>query len=282
MGAGPSEKLRLAAVQMCSSRDSEQNLARAIGRIREAAEAGADVVALPENFVLMGTDRERAQAAQDFEGDVFRALRSAAREHAVILLAGSCLTRALDSGEDPRPHNTSVLLDRGGNTAAVYHKIHLFDVRPGDGSEYRESQHIRPGERAVTATLEGVTFGLSVCYDLRFPELYRALALRGARITFVPSAFTWMTGKDHWLPLLQARAIENQMYLVAPGQFGEHDDGRRTHGRSAIVDPWGTVLAQAPDRECVIHAEYDAGFLEEVRARVPVFDHRRPEIYGSG
>jgi predicted amidohydrolase len=134
----------------------------------------------------------------------------------------------------------------------------------------------------VTANLEGVTFGLSICYDLRFPELYRALALQGAQMTFVPAAFTLMTGKDHWFPLLRARAIENQMYLVAPAQFGRHDDGRWTYGRSAIVDPWGTVVAEAPDRECVIYAEYDASYLDDVRSRIPVFDHRRPDLYRAG
>jgi len=271
----------MAAVQMCSSRDLERNLDRAVQRIREAADAGADVVALPENVALMGTDQERARVAQDLTGEIFQTLRSSARENGVILLVGSYLTRPPDDG-DPRPYNTTLLLDRQGNPAGVYHKIHLFDVSLEDGAEYRESRHIRPGDRVVTATLEGVTFGLSVCYDLRFPELYRALSLQGARITFVPAAFTLMTGKDHWLPLLQARAIENQMYLVAPGQFGEHDDGRRTYGRSVIVDPWGTVLAQAPDRECVIYAEYDGGFLEKVRSKIPVLDHRRPEVYGTG
>jgi len=282
MDAGrPTEKLRLAAVQMCSSQDPEQNVARAVRRIREAAEAGADVVALPENFAFMGGDRDRAQAAQDLGGEVFGALRAASRGLGVILQAGSCLTPSTEDG-DPRPRNTAVLLDRRGDVAAVYHKIHLFDVSPGDGIEYRESSYVRPGDRVVTAVLEGVGFGLSVCYDLRFPELFRALALNGARVTFVPSAFTWTTGKDHWLPLLRARAIENQMYLVAPGQFGEHEDGRRTHGRSAIVDPWGTVLAQAPDRECVIYADYDAGYLEEVRSRIPVWNHRRPDVYGLG
>jgi predicted amidohydrolase len=270
--------LRIAAVQMCSTRVLEQNLERAVRRIRQAAEGGADIVALPENFALMGTDEERASIAQDMNGEIFTALQSAARENAVILLGGSFLTRSPDA-HDPRPYNTALLFDRQGNPAGLYHKIHLFDVSLQDGAAYQESVHIRPGDRVVTAEVEGVTFGLSICYDLRFPELYRALALKGARITFVPAAFTLMTGRDHWIPLLQARAIENQMYMVAPGQFGQHDDGRRTYGRSAIVDPWGTVAAQAPDRECVIFADYDAGFLRDVRGKIPVFDHRRPDLY---
>lgn len=279
VGACSAGKLRLAAVQVCSSRDPERNLAGVVRRIREAAEAGADVVGLPESFALMGTDRDRMQVAQDLYREVLGTLSAAAREAGVILQAGTIATPSTDGG-DPRPRNTALLLDRRGDVAARYHKIHLFDVSLGDGNEYRESAHTRPGDQVVTAVLEGVGFGLSVCYDLRFPELYRALALRGARVTFVPSAFTRMTGKAHWLPLLQARAIENQMYLVAPGQFGEHEDGRRTHGHSLIVDPWGAVLAEAPDRECVIYADYDAGFLEEVRARLPVLDHRRPDVFG--
>jgi len=281
MGGTPPRNLRMAAVQMCSTRDPGKNLKRAVERIREAADAGADLVALPENVALMGTDRERARVVQDVKGEIFEAFRAAARENRVIVLAGSYLTRS-PGGADPRPRNTSVLLDRAGEPAGIYHKVHLFDVSVGDGAEYRESQHVRPGDQVVTAEVDGLVFGMSVCYDLRFPELYRALALRGARITFVPAAFTLMTGRDHWLPLLRARAIENQMYLVAPGQFGEHEDGRRTFGRSAIVDPWGTVLAQAPDRECVVYADYDAAFLEEVRSRIPVMDHRRPDVYAGG
>ena len=247
-------------------------------RIQEAARCGADLVALPENFALMGTDEDRAKGVQDPEGEIFRALREVARENAVMVLGGSYLTHS-GSPDDPRPFNTSVLLDRRGETAAVYHKIHLFDVSLSDGATYAESDHVRPGDEVVSAEREGVVFGLTVCYDLRFPELYRALALRGARVVFVPAAFTLMTGKDHWISLLRARAIENQVYVVAPGQFGEHEDGRRTYGHTCIVDPWGTVLAEAPDRECVVQAEVDLAYLEEVREKIPVLHHRRPELY---
>ena len=271
-------RLRLAGVQMCSTNNLENNLNRARERIREAADRGADVVALPENFAFMGSDEERAQVAQDLDGEILTTLKGLAREKAIHILGGSLLVRSSDES-DGRPYNTSVFLDREGNQAAVYHKIHLFDVSLTDGASYQESRHIRPGEVLVTVCLEGTTFGLTICYDLRFPELYRALARRGAEIVFVPAAFTMVTGKEHWMPLLQARAIESQVYLVAPAQFGRHDAKRQTHGHSAIVDPWGVVLAQAPERECVIYADFHADYLQEVRCRIPVLEHERPDVY---
>ena len=271
-------RLRLAVVQMCSGKDIAENLRRAGERIREAADRGADVVALPENFAFMGSDRERAEVAQDLTGEIFRTLETLARQEAINILGGSFLARSADES-DARPTNTSVFVDRQGNPAAVYHKIHMFDVSLADGTSYRESKHIQPGNKVVTVSREGVTFGLSVCYDLRFPDLYRALARRGAQIVFVPAAFTLTTGKEHWMPLLQARAIENQVYVVAPAQFGRHDEKIETYGHSAIVDPWGAVLAQAPERECVIYGEFDGAYLQEVRRRIPVLEHERPELF---
>lgn len=275
----PGKRVRLGVIQMQSRNDLKNNLSRAVERIHEAAEAGADVVALPENFAFMGSDEERAGVAQDLEGEILNTLQTVARASSVILLGGSFLVRS--TGNDPRPYNTSVLLDREGRLAGVYRKIHLFDVSIRDDATYRESAFIQAGEKVVTATLEGITFGLSICYDLRFPELYRALARQGAQIVFVPSAFTMTTGKDHWAPLLQARAIENQVYMVAPAQFGRHDEKRQTYGRSAIVDPWGTILVQAPDRECVILADFDEDVLADVRSRMPVHKHQRPELFES-
>lgn len=273
-------RLLLAAVQMESTGDMEGNLSRAVRWIHEAADGGADLVALPENFAFMGSDEDRARVAQDLEGDILDRLREAARQREVLVLAGSYLVRSSEPA-DTRPYNTSVLLDRRGEVAAVYHKIHLFDVSLPDGVSYRESEHIRPGDRVVTAAVEGVTFGLSVCYDLRFPQLYRALARAGAEIVFVPAAFTLATGKDHWMPLVQARAIENQVYVVAPAQFGNHGGRRQTYGHSAIVDPWGTALAVAPEREGVVFAECDRAYLEEVRSRIPVLQHDRPDVVGG-
>ena len=275
-----SRKLRLAAVQMCSTNDLAGNLRRVGDRVREAAERGADVVALPENFAFMGSDEERAQVAQDLNGEILGTLGALARERAIHILAGSLLVRSSDSS-DGRPYNTSVFLDREGKQAAVYHKIHLFDVSLTDGASYQESRYIRPGDQVVTVCREGTTFGLTVCYDLRFPQLYRALARAGAEIVFVPAAFTMVTGKEHWMPLLQARAIESQVYVVAPAQFGRHDAKRQTHGHSAIVDPWGAVLAQAPEKECVVLADFDAEYLQTVRRRIPLLEHERPDVYKS-
>jgi len=271
-------KLRLAAVQMHSGSDWRVNLERAVARIVEAAEAGADVVALPENFACMGGEEARGRIAEKWESEISLALKAVAAAKGVLLLSGSCPVPSGDS-LDPRPYNASVLWDRQGEVAAVYRKIHLFDVSIHDGSTYQESRYVRPGNRIVTVTLEGVTFGMSICYDLRFPELFRTLALQGAQVVFLPAAFTLATGKEHWLPLLQARAIENHFYVVAPAQFGLHADGRRTYGHSAIVDPWGMVLAQAPERECVIYAEFDLDYLHEIRSRIPVLQHRRPDLY---
>jgi predicted amidohydrolase len=266
---------------MCSTNNLEDNLDRACKRIQEAADRGADVVALPENFAFMGSDEERAQVAQDLDGGILSALKGIAREKAINILGGSLLTRSRDES-DGRPCNTSVFLDREGNLAAVYHKIHLFDVSLSDGASYLESSYIQPGKEIVTVRRDGTTFGLTVCYDLRFPRLYRALARRGAQVVFVPAAFTLVTGKEHWMPLLRARAIESQVYIVAPAQFGRHDAKRQTHGHSAVVDPWGAVLAQAPEKECVIYADYDAEYLQEVRRRIPVLEHERPDLYKEG
>lgn len=274
----PSRTMRLAAIQMCSGKEVDRNLERAVALVNRAADEGADVVALPENFALMGSDRERAQAAQDLDGIVLEELGRVAKERSVLLLAGTVLECSRDEA-DPRPYNTSVLFDRLGSPIAVYRKMHLFDVSLPDGVPYRESEWVRPGDEPVVAFVEGVGFGLSICYDLRFPELYRLLAYRGARVVFVPSAFTVETGKDHWMPLTRARAIENQVYIVAPAQFGRHESGRITYGHSIIVDPWGTVLAQAPQKESVLWADADFGYLEELRSRVPVAKHARRRIF---
>lgn len=275
---GSSRTMRLAAIQMCSGKDPERNLEKALTLVERAADGGADVIALPENFALMSSDRERARFAQDLDGTVLSELKRIARKRCVLVLAGTILERSAEEA-DGRPYNTSVLLDRRGSAVAVYRKMHLFDVSLPDGVLYRESESVRPGDEPVVASVEGVGFGLSICYDLRFPELYRLLAFRGAHVVFVPAAFTLETGKDHWMPLLRARAIENQVYIVAPAQFGTHDSGRVTYGHAAIVDPWGTVLAEAPQRESVVWAEADFQYQEEIRSRVPVWRHRRSRIF---
>ncbi len=191
------------------------------------------------------------------------------------MLGGLILEGELGAG---RLHNTSTFFDPSGELAAVYRKIHLFDVKVQD-KEYLESNTIAPGGEIVTAKAGAATLGLSVCYDVRFPELYRLLALRGAEILAVPAAFTLQTGKDHWELLLRARAVENQAFVIAPAQWGRKADGRRTYGRSMIVDPWGTVLAQCPDRDGFALAALDLDYLDSFRTEFPALANRQPEAY---
>jgi predicted amidohydrolase len=172
-----------------------------------------------------------------------------------------------------------VLINRDGEVVAQYRKIHLFDVDLANGEKHYESERIVPGDQVVTAEIDGITFGLTVCYDLRFPELYRSLALRGAQVLLVPAGFTLHTGRDHWEVLLRARAIENLCYVVAPAQVGKYPPNRECFGRSMIIDPWGLVLAQAQDMPTVIMAEIDLAQIEHARAQIPCLGHRRPEVY---
>jgi deaminated glutathione amidase len=267
--------LRVAAVQMTSSADRERNLAAAEALVRRAAGAGARLVVLPEKWPFVHGPR-LLEAAEPLDGPSVTAAQGWARELGIAVLAGSIVERV--EGES-RARNTSVLVRPDGSVAAVYRKLHMFDVDVG-GRSYRESAATAPGQEIVVAEALGRRIGMSVCYDLRFPELYRRLADGGAELFVVPSAFTAVTGRDHWEPLLRARAIENQAFVVAAGQYGRHDDGAESHGRSMVVDPWGIVLAQAPDGEGLAVADLDFARLEEVRARLPALRHRRPEVYG--
>jgi deaminated glutathione amidase len=267
--------VRVAAVQLNSTGEVARNLSAAERLVRAAAADGAELVALPEKWNLLAAGEEMAAGAEALDGPSLAAVRSWARELGIHLLAGSIAERG-DEGE--KAFNTSVLVDPDGEDLAVYRKIHMFDVEAG-GVLYRESEHEQPGEEVVSAPVGGVELGLTVCYDLRFPELHRILALRGARIVAVPSAFTAATGRDHWEVLLRARAIENQVFVLAPNQVGEAPPHYRSHGRSAIVDPWGIVLATAPDEECFVAAELDLGAQERIRERLPALANRRPEAY---
>jgi deaminated glutathione amidase len=270
-------EVRVAAVQLNSTGDRARNLATAERLVRAAAAGGADLVALPEKWNLLAAGDELLAGAEDLGGPSLAAARSWARELGIHLLAGSIAERG--EGESAgRAFNTSVLIGRDGADLAVYRKIHMFDVEAG-GVEYRESEHEQAGGEIVSAPVEGVELGLSVCYDLRFPELYRILALRGARLIAVPSAFTAATGRDHWEVLLRARAIENQVFVIAPDQVGEAPPHYSSHGHSAIVDPWGTVLAAAPDEECFVAAELDLAAQERTREQLPSLAARRPEAY---
>jgi deaminated glutathione amidase len=269
--------VRAAAVQLNSNGDKARNLAAAERLVRAAAADGAELVALPEKWNHLAAGEEMAAQAEPLDGPSLAAARAWARELGVHLLAGSVAERNPEAGEG-RAFNTSVLIGPDGADLALYRKIHMFDVEAG-GVEYRESDHETPGEEIVSAPVGGVELGLSVCYDLRFPELYRILAVRGARLLAVPAAFTAATGRDHWQPLLRARAIENQAFVIAPDQFGEAPPHYSSYGRSAIVDPWGVVLAAAPDEECFVAAQLDLAAQERVRERLPSLANRRPEAY---
>jgi deaminated glutathione amidase len=268
-------KIRAAAIQMSSTPDKEENKVTAEALIRGAVSAGADLVALPELWSCHGLDEVYRENAEPVPGPTTEFMGDLARELGVYLLGGSIL-----EGEPGarRLSNTSTLFDPSGEMTAVYRKIHLFDVRVSD-REYLESANIAPGNEIVTAKAGAATLGLSVCYDVRFPELYRLLALRGAEILAVPAAFTLQTGKDHWELLLRARAVENQAFVVAPAQWGQKADGRWTYGRSMIVDPWGTVLATCPDHDGYALATLDLDFLDRFRAEFPALANRRPEAY---
>ena len=268
-------KLRVAAIQMSSTPDKEGNKETAEALIREAAFAGADLVALPELWSCHGLDTVYRENAEPVPGPTTDFLGDLARELGIYLLGGSILEGDLGA---QRLSNTSTFFDPSGGMTAVYRKIHLFDVKVSD-REYLESANIAPGSEIVTAKAGAATLGLSVCYDVRFPELYRLLALRGAEILAVPAAFTLQTGKDHWELLLRTRAVENQAFVVAPAQWGQKADGRWTYGRSMIVDPWGTVLATCPDRDGHALATLDLDYLDRLRAEFPALANRRPEAY---
>jgi deaminated glutathione amidase len=268
--------VRVAAVQLTSTADRERNLATADRLTRAAAAAGAELVVLPEKWPLLGTSEETAAGAEPFEGPALTWARATARELGIDLVAGSFSERV---PEREKNSNTSVHVGPDGEVQAVYRKIHMFDVEVG-GHTYRESEHEEPGDEIVMSeTAEGVELGLTVCYDLRFTELYRILAVRGARVITVPAAFTVATTRDHWEVLLRARAIENQAFVIAPNQVGQHAPGLRSGGRSTIVDPWGIVLAQAPDTETFVTADLDLDHQAEIRRTLPSLANRRPQAY---
>jgi predicted amidohydrolase len=266
--------LRAAAVQLNSGDDKGRNLEVAERLVRAAADDGAELIALPEKWNLLAGGAQLAAGAEPLDGPSLDAARTWARELGVHLLAGSISER---SGEG-RARNSSVLIGPGGEDLAVYRKIHMFDVDVG-GVSYRESEYEDPGEEIVTAPVGELIAGLTVCYDLRFPELYRILAVRGARLVTVPAAFTARTGRDHWEVLLRARAIENQVFVLAPGQIGKAPPHYESYGRSMIVDPWGVVLATAPDEECFVAADLDLAAQERVRETLPSLANRRPAAY---
>lgn len=267
-----------AAIQMSSTPDKDENKEVAERWIRSAAGSGARLISLPELWSCHGLEKAYRAAAEPIPGPTTGFLADLARELGVYIIGGSIL-ESVEGLE--KMYNTSTLFDPSGEMTATYRKVHLFDVKAPD-REYLESASMAPGTEAVTADAGGARLGLSVCYDVRFPELYRALALDGAEVLAVPAAFTLQTGKDHWELLLRARAVENQAYVVASAQWGQKADGRWTYGRSMIVDPWGTVLATCPDRDGYALAELDFAYLRRFRAEFPSLANRRPEAYPGG
>jgi predicted amidohydrolase len=290
--------LRVAAVQLNSTAEKAANMEAADRLARAAAADGATVIVLPEKWTALGTDEDLRAGAEPLDGPAVAWARATARELGVDLVAGSIAERLAgvsrephtglpgEGGEthahapgDERLANTCVHVGPDGEVRAVYRKLHMFDVEV-EGRAYRESAVTEPGtEIVVSATAGGVEVGLAICYDLRFPELFRALALRGALVVVLPSAFTLPTTRDHWETLVRARAIENEVFMVAANQVGPHPGGHRSGGRSMIVDPWGVVLARAAEDEGFVAADLDLARQREIRAQLPVLAHRRPHLY---
>ncbi|MBK5287640.1 MAG: carbon-nitrogen hydrolase family protein [Acidimicrobiia bacterium] len=270
--------MRVAAIQMCSTPDKDRNLALAGDLIAGAAASGATLVALPELFNCWGSARELRDGAEPLDGPTIAWARKQASHHGITLLAGSIVERSARGGE--HLHNASALIDEQGEVVATYRKIHLFDVDV-PGAVHRESATITAGTDIVVADAGPLRIGMATCYDLRFPELFRAQLAGGANTVVLPSAFTAATGKDHWEPLLRARAIENQVFVIAPNQRGSSTEKLHWHGRSMIIDPWGIVLATAPDRDCFITADVDLDAQAKIRATLPSGNHRRPDLFGE-
>ena len=270
------DRIRVACVQMTSRTDKAANLETAERLVAQAAASGADIVVLPEKWNGIGDAAYYHDTAEPLDrGESVAAMSAWARAHGITLVGGSIVE--LRDGREKRS-NTSLVFDSDGEIVATYRKIHLFDVEVG-GVVYRESESEEPGDQAVVVDAEDWKLGLSVCYDVRFPELYRILALEGAQLVTVPAHFTTPTGKDHWHVLLRARAIENQLYVAAAAQVGETLRGKPAYGRSLIADPWGLVLAQSPDEETVIVAELDRAHLQDIRAKLPSLASRQADAY---
>ena len=277
--------MKISLIQMNTQERKDANLAQAERLIGAAvAEDRPDLVLLPEMFTMLSEDLEAKRAnaetlpARDGSnaptGEAYGLLQRLAAQHRIHVHGGSLLERAKETGGD-KFFNTSVAFDRDGREVARYRKIHRFDVVTPDGKVYRESANIERGDEIVTYALDGHTIGCSICYDMRFPELYQALAKRGAEVIVVPSAFTLQTGKDHWEPLLRARAIETATYVLAAAQCGSFANGNRAHyGHSLVADPWGHVIARAQDKVGFVTARLDFDYLRDVRARIPVHQHK--------
>jgi deaminated glutathione amidase len=267
--------MRAAVIQINSDSDVASNLGRAEKLVRAAASDGAELICLPEKWALLGPGEVIAAGAEPLNGPIVSAAAGWARELGIHLCAGSVPE---DPGDGGKPYNTSVLIEPGGDVVATYRKLHMFDVEV-EGTEYRESEHERAGEDLATAPAGELELGLTVCYDLRFPELFRILALRGATAFTVPAAFTAVTGRAHWEILLRARAVENSAFVIAAGQVGKAEPHYESWGHSMLVDPWGRVLAAVEDGEGYACAELDLAELRRVRESLPSLANRRADAY---
>jgi deaminated glutathione amidase len=267
--------MRVAAIQLNSTEDKSRNLAIAEPLLRDAAADGCELIVLPEKWNVLGSPADLHAGAEPVPGATTEWAGELCRELGVWLVAGSIVERV--EGED-KLRNTSVLISPEGETSATYRKIHMFDVEVG-GITYRESDAEAPGDEVVVADADGIELGMAVCYDLRFAELFRIMAVRGARVFSLPSAFTVPTGRAHWEVLVRARAIENQAFVIAAGQVGKHPPDHESYGHSMIVDPWGVVLAQAAAEQCFVAAQLDLAAQREVRRKLPALANRRPQAY---
>ena len=269
-------QINVAIAQTESGPDKQQNITRAVELVKQAADEGATVVALPETFDYRGEPSLIPSVAEPLPGSALLPLIALAAERRLWILAGSVHET---NGSTSMPYNTSALIDPSGTIIAVYRKIHLFDITLGDRSVV-ESEHYMPGTEIVSSEAAGMKVGLTICYDIRFPELYRRMADLGADLIFIPSSFTATTGEAHWETLVRARAIENQCFVVAPGQAGIGGGGIPTYGNSMIVDPWGKVLARAPQSgEKIISAQLNLDELAEIRRRLPALHNRKSSLF---
>jgi predicted amidohydrolase len=268
--------LHVAVAQMNSGADKGANIASALDLIDRAAAEGARLVVLPEVWAYLGPDEGNRSSAESIPGPISEKLAERARRHGIYVHGGSILEVAAG---DPGLYNSAFVIGPSGDLIAKYRKIHMFDVDLAGDESYRESATVTPGDEIVLTEIDGLSVGLATCYDLRFPELFRILALRGAKVIVLPAAFTMTTGKDHWETLIRARAIENQVYMIASAQWGVHPPGGLCYGRSMIVDPWGTVITTAPDGVGVAGAVIQPSRVEAVRRQVPSLANRRPEAY---
>ena len=268
--------LNVAIVQMNSQEDKGANIAAALDLIDRAAATGARLVALPEVWPYLGPDDVSRDQAETIPGPISEALSQRARRHGIYIHGGSIYEKRPG---DPGMYNTTVVIDPTGEIIAHYSKIHMYDVVLDGIAEYQESATVTPGNETTITEIDGIPVGLTICYDLRFPELFRILALKGAQAIVLPAAFTLMTGKDHWETLIRARAIENELYVIAPAQWGTHRPGKWCYGRSMVVDPWGTVVTTAPDGVGIAYATVDPSRVASVRRQIPSLANRRPEAY---